>query len=95
MALWVASRKISTLRGLRKISRLDISMRMRFTISNCQITRIVAIFWWVSVIWPSKDVRDVAWQKTMEDPRMQEDQNPMPFDGERLIYGGFNIILEE
>ena len=47
------------------------------------------------VIWPSKEIRDTAWQKTMEDPRMQEDQNPMPFDGSRLIYGGFNIILEE
>ncbi|NNE37563.1 MAG: DUF1428 domain-containing protein [Gammaproteobacteria bacterium] len=51
------------------------------------------VFSWV--IWPSKEIRDIAWQKTMEDPRMQEDQNPMPFDGKRLIYGGFNIILDE
>ncbi|MBV2120330.1 MAG: DUF1428 domain-containing protein [Candidatus Thiodiazotropha sp. (ex Ctena orbiculata)] len=59
---------------------------------KCKADETVVLSW---VIWPSKDVRDVAWQKTMEDPRMQEDQNPMPFDGERLIYGGFNIILEE
>ena len=51
------------------------------------------VFSWV--IWPSKEIRDSAWQKTMEDPRMHEDQNPMPFDGKRLIYGGFKIILEE
>jgi len=30
----------------------------------------------------------------MEDPRMQENENPMPFDGKRLIYGGFAPILE-
>lgn len=51
------------------------------------------VFSWV--IWPSKKVREDAWQKAMEDPRMQEDQNPMPFDGSRLIYGGFNILFEE
>ncbi|WP_394221548.1 DUF1428 domain-containing protein [Alteromonas gracilis] len=44
--------------------------------------------------WPSKEVRDTAWQKVMEDPRMQESENPMPFDGKRLIYGGFAPILE-
>ncbi|HBI76791.1 MAG TPA: DUF1428 domain-containing protein, partial [Alteromonas macleodii] len=26
--------------------------------------------------------------------RMQENENPMPFDGKRLIYGGFAPILE-
>jgi uncharacterized protein YbaA (DUF1428 family) len=31
----------------------------------------------------------------MADPRMHPDQNPMPFDGKRLIYGGFEVILEE
>ncbi|MCG7965233.1 MAG: DUF1428 domain-containing protein [Candidatus Thiodiazotropha taylori] len=59
---------------------------------KCKADETVVFSW---VIWPSKNVRDEAWQKTMEDPRMQEDQNPMPFDGKRLIYGGFNIILEE
>ena len=44
--------------------------------------------------WPSKEVRDTAWQKVTEDPRMQESENPMPFDGKRLIYGGFAPILE-
>ena len=51
------------------------------------------VFSWV--IWPSKEVRDAAWEATMKDPRMQEDQNPMPFDGQRLIYGGFEMILDE
>jgi len=48
-----------------------------------------------SVVWPSKEVRDAGWEAIMEDPRMAPDQNPMPFDGKRLIYGGFDVILEE
>lgn len=48
-----------------------------------------------SVVWPSKEVRDAGWQAIMEDPRMHPDQNPMPFDGKRLIYGGFEVISDE
>lgn len=50
------------------------------------------VFSWVS--WPSKEVRDAGWQAIMQDPRMQTDNNPMPFDGKRLIYGGFETILD-
>ena len=50
------------------------------------------VFSWV--VWPSKEVRDTAWAKMMEDPRMAPDANPMPFDGKRLIYGGFQMIVE-
>jgi uncharacterized protein YbaA (DUF1428 family) len=32
--------------------------------------------------------------KMMDDPRMQPDQNPMPFDGQRLVYGGFAPVVE-
>ena len=51
------------------------------------------VFSWI--IWPSKEVRDAGWQSSMEDPRMHPDSNPMPFDGKRLIYGGFNMISHE
>jgi uncharacterized protein YbaA (DUF1428 family) len=47
-----------------------------------------------TVVWPSKEVRDAGWAAMMEDPRMHPDNNPMPFDGKRLIYGGFEVILE-
>lgn len=50
------------------------------------------VFSWVT--WPSKEVRDAGWQKVMEDERMTDENNPMPFDGKRLIYGGFQMILE-
>jgi uncharacterized protein YbaA (DUF1428 family) len=51
------------------------------------------IFSWIA--WPSKQVRDDAWKRVMEDPRMHPDKNPMPFDGKRLIYGGFSVIVNE
>jgi uncharacterized protein YbaA (DUF1428 family) len=50
------------------------------------------VFSWIT--WPSKEVRDAAWAKVMADPRMQPDRNPMPFDGKRMIYGGFTVLLE-
>ena len=50
------------------------------------------VFSWVT--WPSKAVRDEGWKKIMQDPRMQPGVNPMPFDGKRMIYGGFQNIME-
>ncbi|MEM7046728.1 MAG: DUF1428 domain-containing protein [Pseudomonadota bacterium] len=51
------------------------------------------LFGWV--VWPDKATRDTGMQKAMDDPRMQEDINPMPFDGRRIIYGGFEVIIEK
>jgi uncharacterized protein YbaA (DUF1428 family) len=50
------------------------------------------VFSWVT--WPSKAARDAGWAKIMADPRMSKEANPMPFDGKRLIFGGFETILE-
>ena len=49
------------------------------------------VFSWIQ--WPSKAARDSAWEKIMADPRMQNSQ--MPFDGKRMIFGGFQIIMEK
>jgi uncharacterized protein YbaA (DUF1428 family) len=51
----------------------------------------VVVSW---VTWPSRKVRDDGWKKVMADPRAQPATNPMPFDGKRLIYGGFEPIVE-
>ncbi|UVM53934.1 DUF1428 domain-containing protein [Pseudomonas sp. B21-012] len=50
------------------------------------------VFSWI--LWPSREVRDAGMQKMMQDPRMQPDKNPMPFDGMRMIFGGFRILVE-
>jgi len=48
------------------------------------------VFSWV--VWPSKEARDAGNEKIMADPRMNTGEE-MPFDGKRLIYGGFEILL--
>ena len=46
------------------------------------------VFSWIT--WPSRQVRDTGMKAFMEDPRCPKD---MPFDGKRLIYGGFRVLL--
>jgi uncharacterized protein YbaA (DUF1428 family) len=48
------------------------------------------VFSWVT--WPSRAVRDTAWKKIVAEPGMQPGAMPMPFDGKRMIYGGFEMI---
>jgi uncharacterized protein YbaA (DUF1428 family) len=50
----------------------------------------VAVFGWI--VWPSREVRDAAWERVMADPRMKD--QTMPFDGKRMIYGGFQTIAQ-
>jgi uncharacterized protein YbaA (DUF1428 family) len=50
------------------------------------------LYGWVE--WASKEARDKAWAKMMADPRMQPDHETPPFDGQRMIYGGFAPILD-
>jgi uncharacterized protein YbaA (DUF1428 family) len=49
------------------------------------------VFSWIE--YPSKEIRDAANKKMREDPRMQE--MDMPFDGKRMIFGGFAPIFDE
>jgi uncharacterized protein YbaA (DUF1428 family) len=49
------------------------------------------VFSWI--VWPSKAVRDEANKKIMADPRMKM-EGGMPFDGKRLIWGGFELLLD-
>lgn len=48
------------------------------------------VFSWVE--WPSKQARDAANQKMMEDPDFKD--MDMPFDGKRMIFGGFTPIFD-
>ncbi len=51
------------------------------------------VFSWI--VWPSKEVRDVGLPRAMSDHRLSQDEHPTPFDGERMMFGGFQTILEE
>lgn len=53
------------------------------------------VFSWVE--WPDKVTRDAAMARMMskdnQDPRMDPAKNPMPFDGKRMIFGGFVPVV--
>jgi uncharacterized protein YbaA (DUF1428 family) len=49
------------------------------------------VYSWIE--WPSKEARDKGWDAAMKDPRMKDMK--MPFDGQRLIYGGFAPLLDQ
>ena len=49
------------------------------------------VFSWIE--YPSKEVRDEVYKRMKDDPRMKE--MDMPFDGKRMIYGGFQPIFDE
>jgi uncharacterized protein YbaA (DUF1428 family) len=49
------------------------------------------VFGWIE--WPSKAARDAGGAAAMKDPRMAAIEK-MPFDGKRMIYGGFEVINE-
>ena len=50
------------------------------------------IFSWIR--YESRAARDAVMKKVMDDPRMKAEMGNMPFDGKRMIFGGFNTILE-
>jgi uncharacterized protein YbaA (DUF1428 family) len=57
------------------------------------------VFSWIE--WPDKATRDAAYDKmkawmadpSQADPRMDPVLNPMPFDGKRMIFGGFTPLV--
>lgn len=57
------------------------------------------VFSWIE--WPDKATRDAAFATMTEwmndpskaDPRMDPAKNPMPFDGKRMIFGGFAPVV--
>lgn len=46
------------------------------------------VFSWI--VWPSREARDAGMKAVMDDPRCPKE---IPFDGKRLIFGGFRVLL--
>ena len=51
------------------------------------------VFSWI--VYKSRKDRDRVLKKVMSDPRLKKMMNPkaMPFDGKRMIYGGFKTFV--
>ena len=52
----------------------------------------VVVFAWIT--YKSRKDRDRINAKVMADPRLHMDPSKMPFDGKRMIFGGFKAIVE-
>jgi uncharacterized protein YbaA (DUF1428 family) len=50
------------------------------------------VFSWI--VYSSREERDAINAKVMADPRLSGSMSEAPFDGKRLIYGGFQVMLE-
>ena len=59
---------------------------------KCEADEEVVFSW---IVWSSREARDAGNQAAMNDPRLQDwDPKSMPFDGKRMIFGGFATIVE-
>ncbi len=65
-----------------------------FRAVDCRDDEAVVFSW---IEWPDKDTREKGMAAVMEamktDPRMDPEKNPMPFDGMRMIFGGFSSVV--
>jgi uncharacterized protein YbaA (DUF1428 family) len=53
----------------------------------------VVVFGWM--VWPDKQTNDAAWDRIMTDAEIQQEMgDEMPFDGARMMWGGFEPMFE-
>ncbi len=50
------------------------------------------VFSWIT--WPDRATRDAGMKKVLADPRMSDMRTRMSFDGTRMIFGGFDVIVQ-
>ena len=50
------------------------------------------VFSWIT--WPDRQTRDSGMEKSMADPRLKDGMDQCPFDGQRMIFGGFQVIVD-
>jgi len=53
---------------------------------------MVVIFSWI--VYESREHRDAVCANVMADPRIAGSMSNMPFDGKRMIHGGFETFLQ-
>jgi uncharacterized protein YbaA (DUF1428 family) len=52
----------------------------------------LVVFAWI--VYESREHRDQVNEKVMKDPRLNMDPKSMPFDGKRMFWGGFKVLLD-
>ncbi|MAC78032.1 MAG: RNA signal recognition particle [Rhodobacteraceae bacterium] len=56
---------------------------------QCKDDETVCFSW---MVWPDKPARDAGMTAMMQDPRLQPEMADLPFDGKRMIFGGFEMV---
>ena len=59
---------------------------------KCGVDETVVFSW---IEWPSKAARDKGMAAAMTDPFFQNEDSRVPYDGSRMIFGGFETLLDE
>ena len=59
---------------------------------KCEKDETVVFSW---IVWPDKATRETAWPAIEQDKDLEGLFSDMPFDGARLIYGGFEVVVNE
>lgn len=52
----------------------------------------IVVFSWIE--WPSRAVRDEGWKTAMADPLLAQGDVMKLLDGKRMIFGGFDMVME-
>jgi uncharacterized protein YbaA (DUF1428 family) len=71
---------------------LDIKFGMPFPKGIKTKPGETVIFAWI--VYKSRKHRDQVNEKVMKDPRLQGPKPKMPFDFKRMLYGGFDIVVD-
>ena len=58
---------------------------------RCEVGEKVCVDW---IVWPSAEVRNEGMGIVARYPRLQAVWNPLPFNGKRMIVGGFESLLK-
>ncbi|MEN9866166.1 MAG: hypothetical protein RL748_1756 [Pseudomonadota bacterium] len=59
---------------------------------QCKPDETVVFAW---IIWPSREARDQGMEKVIAEPSVLGDEMKKIFDGRRMIFGGFQMIVDE
>ena len=78
-----------TLRDDRPAFFAGLHVRSWTSVRKLKDGETVAVGW---ITWPDKATRDAAWEKMMQDERLAGAE--MPFDGKRMIFGGFETLID-
>jgi uncharacterized protein YbaA (DUF1428 family) len=73
----------------------DVSWGKRTSFPRSVKLKPKEVVWFSWIVYKSRRDRDRVNAKVMKDPRLAAMMNPkaMPFDGKRMIFGGFKVVV--